>query len=345
MSIPQKNKWPKVSVIMSNYNGVTLNLLEESLGSILKNDYPNLEVILIDNASTDKSVSIVEKKFGSSTRLKIIQNHINMYSLGLNLGVKNASGKYIAFFNNDVWVDNNFFQEYIKFLEKNPDIALSQGKLVSYFNHNIIDSAGEAIDKFGNPTTIGQGQNANSNFNEISEVLSVSGSCSILRKEVIDRIGWFDDDYGIGYEDLDLALRAWLLDYRVVYFPKAISFHKRAATDLSPMVRALVRWHFNKNRLATMIKNYPFFYLITTLPLTLFIYVIAGVWEIFIKRNFVIGITRFTSILWILDHLPILLRKRGWVQKNARADRFSKIEKLLYKNILIDSFLTFIKVK
>lgn len=338
-------KWPSVSVVMSNYNGLTLNLLVESLTSILNNDYPNLEVILVDNASTDDSVRIVEKKFGGFPQLKVIRNHINMYSLGLNLGVKNSSGKYVAFFNNDVEVPNGFFQDYVKFLEKNPDIALSQGKLVSFFNHKVIDSTGEAMDKFGNPTTMGQGQNAENNFNQITEVLSVSGSCSLLRKDVIDKLGWFDDDYGIGYEDLDLALRAWLQGYRVVYFPKAISFHRRAATDLSPMVRAIVRWHFNKNRLATMIKNYPLTYLMLTLPVTILIYIVAGLWEIVIKKNYTIGITRFSSILWIIDHLPILLRKRSEIQRKIIPDGFSKIEKLISKNILTESFLTFIKVK
>lgn len=339
------NKLPLVSVVMSNYNGISLNLLERSLSSILKNPYPNLEVLLIDNASTDNSVSFIKKRFGSSPRLKIIQNHVNMYSQGLNLGITNSSGKYIAFFNNDVEVEDNFFHKFVKFLNQHPKIALAQGKLISYFNHSIIDSAGETMDQFGNPITIGQGQNAKEKFNEILEVLSVSGSCSILRKSTVNTIGFFDDDYGIGYEDLDLALRAWLNGYKVVFYPDSIAFHKRGATDLSPMVRAIVRWHFNKNRMATMIKNYPFSFLVTTLPITIMVYLIAGLWEILIKRKISIGITRFTSIIWILDHLPVLLRKRSNIQKQMHKNEFLKIQKMLYKNILLSSFLSFIKIK
>ncbi len=338
-------QWPKVSVVMSNYNGLTLKLLPENLSSILENDYPNLEVILIDNASTDNTVEVVQKKFKEFKKLKVIRNHINMYSLGLNLGVQNAQGKYVAFFNNDVRVEDGFFQNFIQFLEKNTDIALAQGKLVSHFNHDIIDSVGENMDKFGNPTTIGQGKDAKTNYLEVFEVLSVSGSCSILRKSVIDKIGWFDDAYGIGYEDLDLAFRSWLEGFRVVYFPDAISYHRRAATDLSPMVRAIVRWHFNKNRLATMIKNYPLGFLLITLPVTLILYVAAGLWEIIFKGNYAIGSTRFSAIIWIIAHLPILIRKRSLVKKNSKEKEFKKIKSLLSKDIIFESFFAFLKVK
>lgn len=338
-------KWPLVSVVMSNYNGLTLKLLNESLSAILKNDYPNLEVVLVDNASTDKSVSSVKKKFGKNPHLKVIQNHINMYSQGLNLGLKNSGGKYAATFNNDVFVEDGYFQKFVTFLDKNPKIALAQGKLISYFNHEIIDSAGETMDEYGNPITIGAGQNANENFNEVCEVLSVSGSCSMIRKSIADKIGYFDDDYGIGYEDLDLALRVWMKGYKVVYFPKALAFHKRGATDLSPMVRAIVRWHFNKNRIATIIKNYPTSFILKNLPVTFLIYVFAGIWEIVFKGNFKLGITRFTSILWVLDHFPVILRKRAIAQRGISKTGASQIQKLLYNKTLLQSFTSFIRAK
>ena len=161
-----KSKWPRVSVVMSNYNGLSLNLIPETLKLILKNNYPNLEVILIDNASSDKSTNVILKEFGSNTKFKLIQNHINMYSQGLNLGFKNSTGEYIAFFNNDVVVENGYFQKFVKFLEGQPRVALAQGKLLSYFDHSIIASAGETMDEYGNPITIGAGLNAKTSFNK-----------------------------------------------------------------------------------------------------------------------------------------------------------------------------------
>ena len=336
-------RWPKVSVVMSNYNGYRLDLVQESLPAILANDYPNLEVILIDNCSTDETVRYVLKKFSNHPKFRLIQNPFNMYSQGLNLGVKNATGKYVAFFNNDAFVDNGYFQTFINFLEKHPKVALAQGKLVSYFDHNIIDSTGETMDGFGNNFTIGQGQDAKLSFNQTADILSVSGSCSMMRRSIIESVGLFDEDYGIGYEDMDMALRCWLKGYQILYFPDAIAYHKRGATDLAPSVRPIVRWHFNKNRLATLLKNFPISDLILSLPVTLSIYLLAGLWEVVIKNNSTLGITRFTSILWLIDQFPTILRKRSIIRNNPDPEGYIRIKQLLYSNILFGSFKSFIK--
>lgn len=335
------SRWPKVSVVISNYNGLKLNLLEESLISIFKNDYPNLEVILVDNASTDESVKVARQKF---KKLIIVQNPINMYSQGLNLGIQTSTGIYIAFFNNDVVVESGYFQQFVNFLQKNPKIVLSQGKLISYYNHNVIDSAGETMDLYGTPLTIGAGMHVD-NFNEIRDVLSVSGSCSMFRVSAVKKIGFFDEDYGIGYEDLDLSLRAWLRGFKVVYYPKVRAFHKRGATDLSPMVRIKVRWHFNKNRIITLLKNYQLEFISKNLPITILIYMFAGFWEILIKRKIQLGITRFTAIIWILIHLPLILIKRKEVQNNVKKTGKKTIIQLLYDKTLLNSFRSFINIK
>ena len=338
-------KWPKVSVVISNYNGLKLNLLQESLSSVLKNDYPNLEVIMVDNASIDGSPEVIKKKFGKNPRLKIIQNSVNMYSQGLNLGITNSDGEYVAFFNNDVVVRDGYFQLFINFLEKNKDIALSQGKLRWYYDDKIIDSAGETMDEYGNPITIGAGKDAAGFFNQTGEVLSVSGSCSILRKEVSEKIGIFDPEYGIGYEDLDLALRAWMGGYRVIYYPEVEAFHKRGATDLSDMVRVKVRWHFNKNRIATMLKNYPVGFLVKNLPVTLLIYFWAGLWEIIIKRKVRLGLARFTSILWVIGNLSSILAKGRKVLRKGSKKGSRVIQEYLYKKTLLQSFGSFVKAR
>ncbi len=338
--------WPKISVVISNYNGLNLNILEESIASILKNNYPNLEVLMVDNASTDRSVSTIKKRFGQNPKLKILQNNVNMYSQGLNIGINNSTGEFIAFFNNDVVVENGYFQEFVKFFNQNPDVVLAQGKLLSYYDHHIIDSAGEVIDSYGSPITLGARTLASDGFKETTKVLSVSGSCSMIRKSTLDEVGLLDPDYGIGYEDLDLALRCWLKGYKVMYYPKVRAFHRRGVTDLSPELRVKVRWHFNKNRIATMIKNYPPGFILKNLPKTILIYSVAGLWEIIVKRKVKLGLTRFSSILWNLIHLPQTLAKRGLIQSQAKKGGKKMIEQLLYKkSILKEGFLLFVHSK
>lgn len=337
------NMYPKVSVVMSNYNGVKLGLLPKSLKSILSNNYPSLEVILVDNASTDNSVAVVKKMLGKNKNLKLIENPVNMYSRGLNLGVKTAAGKYVAFFNNDARVDDGYFQKFVKFLDKNPKIALAQGKLLSSKNNKLIDSAGEIIDIYGNPTSIGNGMNAEQNFNKSVDLLSVSGSCSILRKSAVAKIGYFDEAYGIGYEDLDLAMRVWMRGFEVKYYPNVYVFHERGATDLAPMIRLKVRWHFNKNRIATIIKNYPPLLAIKALLGVFVIYTLLGMWEIFVKNNFKLGILRFTSIWWIVINLPTILSKRTEVMRLKQKKGYRKMFSLFSERSLIESMFAYLK--
>ena len=149
---------PKVSIIVSNFNGLRLKLLKKCIDSLIKPDYPYWELIVVDNASTDKSVKYLQRKFKKYDNCFVIQNPVNMYSQGLNLGAKKASGEYLAYFNNDTEITKNYLNNLVKEFEKDNKLAIAQGKLLNYYRRNIIDSAGETMDIYGNPTTIGNGE-------------------------------------------------------------------------------------------------------------------------------------------------------------------------------------------
>jgi len=340
-----RSRWPKVSVIISNFNGIKLNLILSSLDSIFQGDYPNFEVIVVDNASLDNSTTLIKKKFGQDKRLKIIENPVNMYSQGLNLGIKVATGEYIAFFNNDIEFKNGYFQQIIKTFNKNPKAALVQGKLLYFYDHQIIDSVGETMDIYGNPITIGGGEQDLVHFDKPKEILSACGAASVIKHSILNHVGGIDSDYGIGYEDMDLALRIRLKGFKILYCPSAVIYHKRGKTDLSTLVRVKVRWHFNKNRIATMIKNYPILLLLKALPITILLYIGAGLWEIFLKGKINLGLTRFTAMLWIILNAPNLLKKRITIRKNINKAGEESILCLLSKTSILESFLSFVKVK
>lgn len=338
-------RWPKISVIISNFNGIRLNLILASLSSILKEDYPNFEVIVVDNASSDNSTTLLRKKFGRDKRLKIIENPVNMYSQGLNLGIKVATGEYIVFFNNDIEFKKGYFQKIIKAFDKNPKVALIQGKLLYFYDHQIIDSAGETMDIYGNPITIGGGERDLGHYDKPREILSACGAASVIRRSILSQVGMLDSDYGIGYEDMDLALRIRLIGFKVLYYPFAVIYHKRGKTDLSALVRVKVRWHFNKNRFATMIKNYPILLLLKTLPVTILLYIVAGLWEIFLKGKIRLGLTRFTAMFWIIWNMPSLLKKRFLIRKDINKAVEVGMLNLLSKKSMFESFLSFVRAK
>lgn len=338
-------KKPLVSIIISNLNGMNLNLLSDCLDSLTTPNYSNWELFVVDNNSSDNSVKYLQKRFKQLDNCNLIQNPINMYSQGLNLGAKHANGVYLAFFNNDVALHKGYFQELISQLEKDSKLAIAQGKLLNYYDRSKIDSAGETMDIYGNPITIGAGELDKGQFDKIEPILSASGSACIIKKTLFDKIGGYDPDYGIGYEDMDLALRARRLGYKVKRFPKAIVYHKRASTDLAPFIRIQVKWHFNKNRLTTMLKNYPLLLLLKSLPITIILYLGITLYEWFIRNNWQIGFMRITSIWYVFTHLIHILNKKTAINILGAKPLSTSDLRLFSPKSLFQLFKDFAKVK
>ena len=94
-----------------------------------------------------------------------------------------------------------------------------------------------------------------------------------------------------------------------------------------------------------MIKNYPTPLLIKTLPITLALYLVAGLWEIFIKGKISLGLTRFTALFWIIENTPGLLMKRNVIRKSVTKKGEEGMLNLLSSGTILSSFLSFVKAK
>lgn len=320
-----KVKQPLVSIIISNYNGVKLNILQECLKKFIKLDYQNYELILVDNASTDNSIEVAKRIFGGNPKFRIVQNPVNIYSDGLNLGWKAAKGEYIAYCANDTAVEKKYFTNLVSAFDRYPKLALAQGKVLMYYDHSFIDSVGESIDIYANPVTTGYQEKDKGQYENEDEILSATGTACILKKSSLKKVGYFDPSYGIGYEDIDLALRIRHQGFQIRRIPSAVCYHKKGMTDLSPMVRVKVKFTFNKNRIATMIKNYPLPLLLKALPMTIFIYLGLMVWDLLVNRNVKSAFTRPASIIWVLFHLPYLLKLRREIRSQTTVVSDKKI--------------------
>lgn len=336
---------PKVSMIVSNLNGIQLKLLKDCISSLMKAGYKEWELIVVDNASTDKSVAYLNKKFKGRKNCFIVRNPINIYSQGLNLGAKKASGKYLAYFNNDTEITKSYLENLIEEFEKDKKLAIAQGKLLNYYKRNIIDSAGETMDIYGNPVTIGIGEKDKKQYDRPENVLSASGSACMINKSIFKKIGGYDPNFGIGYEDMDLALRARRMGYKVKRIPTAIIYHKRAATDLAPFIKLKVKWHFNKNRITTMIKNYPLWLLLKTLPVTLFLYLGITFYEWFICRNWQRGWIRLRAIFWCILNLPRIIIARNKLERKQVRYLEDKEIMLFSTKSLFNIFLHFNSIR
>lgn len=333
---------PKISIIVSNLNGIRLKLLKPCIDSLIKPNYPNWELIVVDNASTDNSVKYLQQKLNRLKNCFLVQNPFNIYSQGLNLGAIKATGKYLAYFNNDVEITKNYLKVLVREFEKDQKLTIAQGKLLNFNSRDIIDSAGETMDIYGNPITLGIGEKDCGQFDQVADILSASGSASMIRRKVFMKSGGYDPLFGIGYEDMDLSLRVRRLGYKIRRFPKAIIYHKRASTDSAPFIKTQVKWHFNKNRIITMIKNYPILLLFKTLPVTLVIYLGITFYEWVIRKNWQLGWVRINAFFWCIFHLPKILAKRLKVKKQGAKPLGEKELKLFSSKSLAHTISNFI---
>ncbi len=339
--------YPLITAIVTNYNGWDLGVLPDFFKAFLKNDYNNLEIIFIDMNSSDNSVKKVKKHFGKDKRLSIIVNPVNNMSLGINMAMKQSHGKYILFLNNDIYFDKRAIKRMVNFMETNNNTAIVQGKIVSYYDHNRIDDCGETMDIYGNPITIGAKEEDRGQYNKKKEILSVTGAASLFRASLVDKIGYLDADYGIGYEDMDLAIRTRLIGYKIYYLPDVVVYHKRAVStsSVSHELKVKLKYGFNKNRLATLIKNFEVRTLLKSLPIVVLIYIILGLFEMFYKKLWSFGLTRFKALGWMFLNIPMLIKKRKEIQKTRLFSDKEAIMPFLVQGQILSGFMNFLKSK
>ncbi len=211
---------PLVSVIILNYNAG--KLLFDCFESIVKTDYDNFEIIIVDNASEDKSYRKCKEKFG---RVRIIENEKNLgYCEGNNVGIQNAKGAFIVILNPDTTVHpdwlNELFCAYNKFGE-----GLYQPKHLSLSEKTVYMSAGNMLNIFGFGYAREKGKKDTNQFNEIEEIGYASGTCLFTSSSVLKKIGLFDPFIFLYHDDLDLGWRASQLGIKSYYIPKSIIYH------------------------------------------------------------------------------------------------------------------------
>jgi len=315
-----KNTFPLVSVIILNYNG--LPFVEDCLKSVLETNYPNLEVIFVDNGSTDGSYEHVQSKFGKDLRLKIVRNHKNYgYCKGNNIGFKYAKGKYIAFLNNDVEVTRAWLLRLISEIKRDPTIGIAHPKVIKRENNKLtIDCVGGFLHPLGFAFAPRRGETDKGQCDKTREVLAAPGAAFIIRREIIDRVGLFDEDYFMLSEEIDLSLRVWLSGYKIVVVPASIVCHEVSATMNKMFEPTTIFYLSVRNYIVTLLKNLELKNLVRTLPPYIAVMILYSLK----KRNAKQLLCILTPLLWMLRNIRTIIKKRCWVQNHLRTVKDSQ---------------------
>ncbi|MCW4000972.1 MAG: glycosyltransferase family 2 protein [Candidatus Bathyarchaeota archaeon] len=229
---------PLVSVIIVNFNGE--GFLVPCLDSVLNNRYPNFEVVFVDNASTDSSLQIVQKRFGADPRLKIIKNKANYgFSGGNNVGFKHCCGQYVAFLNSDTVVDEEWLTALVDALQRDSTIGLAQSTVLM-MDSDAIQTAGWVYsDYLVRKHALGKGRSGQKSFQSTFEVSVASGASMITKRSLITEVGLFDARVPFFYDDTLLSFKVWLANKRVVTVSKSKIHHILGASSKNEQKKTL----------------------------------------------------------------------------------------------------------
>jgi len=309
----EKNSLPLVSIIITNYNG--LNHLTLCLPSIVKQDYPSIEVILVDNHSSDKSVSFVKKNYPRVVIIKQSKNH--GYAQGNNIGYSHAKGSYIMILNNDTVLETNLVSQLLTAFTSIPKLGAVQPKVKLMNNPHTLDSCGSYWTNTGFNYHVGNYKNEELPiYNRPFPVYSLKGVCMMIPRTVIEKVGLFDKDFWCYFEETDFCHRVWLAGYECWYYPKTSLLHALGGTRLKKS-EAFIQFHSFKNRLCSYLKNLGTKEMIVVVPWYLLLTFIWGLYRL-MNRDFSYFASVYRALYWNVINISSTLKKREYIQKKLR---------------------------
>jgi hypothetical protein len=242
------NCLPKVSIVIVNFNGE--RFIEKCLNSLNNLDYPpnRIETIIVDNGSNDNSLKIIKNKF---SKIKVFINDSNNYCKANNIGLKNSKGEFIAFLNNDTEVEKNWLTELVKVIQQDKKIGIVGSKII--FTNGLLNSAGQREHPSFYFKDEGFKEEDKGQYDEIREVESLCGCSVLYRKECIEDIGLFDEDFIMYCEDVDMAIRCKNKGWKLYYNPQSVVKHEyNGSGNLGLQER-----YVERNRLLLLAKHHP----------------------------------------------------------------------------------------
>ncbi|MHA1834573.1 MAG: glycosyltransferase family 2 protein [Candidatus Baldrarchaeia archaeon] len=315
-----KEALPPVTVLILNYNGKFH--LKKCIDSVLETDYPNFEIVIVDNGSTDGSVDFIRKTYPNVKAIAFEKNF--GFAEAYNRAIRKIKTEIIMLLNNDIIVDKNWLKELVKHVS-DTRVASATCKMKFLNNKEIINSAGGSCDIYGVAWARGNGEKDIGQYDQTCEVFYVSGATMMLKKSVWRDVGPFDSRYFMYAEELDWCWRARLKGYKILYVPKSVVFHKwHGTSSKTPFIYLLER-----NWLCNLIKNYNTTTIVQLIPAYLLLKMLKFLWLAFKgARNEKLAVPK--AILWNLKNLKGTLRRRAQIQATRKVPD-EQIQKLMQK--------------
>jgi GT2 family glycosyltransferase len=317
----------KVTVIIVNWNGELF--IERCLSSLMVQTVSPYQIILVDNASADRSLEIV-KKFPTVNVLSLKEN--TGFARGNNISIESVSddSEWIALLNPDAFVDPFWLETLLLAVKAYPEFDVFGSKLINAVDSTLLDGTGDAYHisgliwrtAHGVPVSTSQGERG-------CEIFSPCAAAALYRRSALLDVGGFDEDFFCYAEDVDLGFRLRLAGYRCLYVPFSVVHHVGSGTT-GGQHSVFSIYHGHRNLVWMFVKNMPGLLLWLLLPLHVALNVVSIVWFAFRGQGRVILRAKRDALLG----LPKMWRKRLQIQK-TRVASISDIWRVLDKRLLL----------
>jgi GT2 family glycosyltransferase len=316
-----EGKHPKVSIIVLNYNGK--KWLDNCFQSLAEVDYPDFEVVMVDNDSTDDSVEYVRKKYDW---VRVIESGRNGgFAFGMNTGIKGTQGEYVFLLDTDTIATKDFLHRLVEVAELDPDIIVASASSINPFNSPLRPFAecdpSTGIASASLLHTIYSdymNEIKNSRKDKVRRADTVSGAMMLIKRKLMEDIGPLDETFFMYWEDTEFNWRANLMGYKVVNVRDAAIYHLISTTSIDTGFVYSKMWvyEFIKNKIYAHLKLRSIFYLFLFLPSE--------------------AIRSFARIFYYgFDKFPAIIRAWKWNLLNLR-ETYAKRKKIMKRKKISD---------
>lgn len=239
-------------LVVLSYEGRAL--LDRTLPSIVSQRYADLEVVVVDNGSSDGTVEYLQE-WWPTVRIVALRSNVGV-TAALNVCVRCATGfDYVGLLNNDVELEPDWTSTLVAALESHPAAAAAAGKLLRYSDRCTIDRVGDVVHWSGAAFGRGAAEFDSAQYELAEEVFAVGGAAALYRTTAFAHVGLFDERFFAYLEDVDWGFRARLAGLVARYEPQAVGYHMGGATlgEVNPFSL----YHLRRNTIWLVVKNHP----------------------------------------------------------------------------------------
>jgi GT2 family glycosyltransferase len=292
-----------VDVIIPNFNG--LKYLSVCLDSLTKQTVKDFQITLVDDASTDDSVSYVRTNYPFVNVIALPKNR--GFAPAVNEGIRRTEAELVFLLNNDTEVDSRCIEELVLAFEEGGEIAIAAPKVLIFDRRDIIESTGILYRVDGASRGVGLGHKDSGDFGTSRLVFGASAGAAMYRRSLLDEIGLLDEDFKFYYEDTDLSFRALLRGRRCLYVPGAVVYHHWGHLRHPDFTL----YYTTRNVIYLLIKDLPSSLLIRYLPYILLYQAYLSFVALIKGKTLIDARAKFDA----LRNLPVMMKKRREIQK------------------------------